>query len=744
MGLQPNTIGSHRGAGQMWDPVFSDCTGVHPLTGDRQRTVRAHDRTPLRRRALPPRFNRVFGVVLLILIGACPVRADLAAVSGKPAGGNPSALTTVAPGGDPTAVAVSLANGYPIWYGDGALRLQLCLDTRVEVVPGVFVEPCEFAPPVAGAPPSFPGNFGSEAFYWSAAAVGTYTSSTQQLGSALLVMAQEAGAANEGAIGDGSQAVFSRIRIRVDVPVAGTYRVTHPFGMFDYVVTTPGARAINQTQDLGILTAQEFLLSMTGAAPAVPNPFIPSVNAGIVNASGQTVGPFLVPAAPHGGIFNENQPVTFAGGPITVLNGARYIGLPFAPNPTDPNLPLEVNQPITGGAFLQNGIPVDRFRIELLNPPGGFTLNAAAGSQVVEFSGFQLVGKLFDDGPNLRPLKPADVAVGVPAGATLSIDVFPDGAADIDPVGAGNVHGIDLKAIAVADANGPILNAAGMPELTADLPTAAGGTVRRVASIPTGKTTFLYTPPAGNAGGLYTGADSFQFVAQDTGGLVSPPATVNLTVEDLRVPQAQFRSRTGKWRVSGTSSDAAGNAVTLRGSARARLTGQANVPPAASAAGGSATLREQGESIGFALQIDPLPTTPVTDVTVRLGTPGELGPDLFVLFFDVFDGAFTGRFEGVLTPNDLLQRPAEGIGTFTDALAAVREGRAYVSVQTGANPAGELRGQLSAPVVARVAVRPDGSWEFNGKSTASPGSLPGVSATSANGVRTSDTRVQLR
>lgn len=684
-------------------------------------------------------------IVLLALFGSgAAAHADLASVSGKPSAGVPNLLTSVAAGGNPADVAVSLANGFPIWYSDNGVRkLQLCLDTSAALAPGVTVDPCEFLPPIAGAPPSFPSNFGSEAFYWSAAVVGTYTSSTGQVGSALLIVAQEAGFANEGATADGNQAVFSRIRLRVDVPVAGTYRVTHPFGSFDYVVTTPGARAINQSQDIGLAVAQNFLTSMTGVPPVVPNPFVPSISAGIVNATGATVGPFLVPAAAHGGVFNVNIPATFVGGPVTALNGATYIGLPFAPNPAVPALPIEVNQAVLGSGFVENGQPANYFRIELLNPPGGFNLNGAGG-QIVQFTGFQLVGKVFDDRPNLRPLKPADVTVGAAAGAPLTIDVFPDGTEDVDPVGPGNAHGIDPQALAVADAGGPVLNPAGMPQLAAELPTAAGGRVQRVTSIPTGKTTFVYTPPAAVGGSPFTGTDSFQFVAQDTGGLVSPPATVTVTVEDLRVQRAEFRTRTGKWRVSGTSSDASGNAVTLRGTARAALAGAAVVPPVATAAAGTAFLREQGQSVAFTLKLDPMPPTPVTAATVCLGTAGANGPALFTLFFDVFDGTFTGRTEGTLTASDLLLQPESGISTFADAVAAIREGRTYVSVQTAGNAGGELRGQLTAPFVAQVPVRPDGSWEFIGKSTLSPGGLPGVSAASSNGVRTADTRVQLR
>lgn len=688
-------------------------------------------------------------------LSATAAQAALYAVSGLQAG-EPPALTEVLADGDPAQVAVSLANGFPLWYQDveDGLKLQLCLDTQLVVAPGVVVNPCEYEPPALGAPPSFPGNFGAEAMYWNAATFGNYVSSNGATSSALLVLALEATGANEAALNDGNQAAFTRIRLRIDLPVAGTYRVTHPSGSRDYVIATPGIRAINQTQDFGIALAQDFLVAMRNAAtpPVEPAPFIPSINAGIVNQDGATVGPFLVPLNPHGGIFDPADPETFTGGPVTV-DGVTYIGLPFAPNPTNPALPIEVFQPVTGSTFIPEGEtePANYFRIELItdalgNPPGvdgsfsGFFLNAADESQVVQFDEFLLVGKLFDDAANLEPVANDDL-VGTATGNSVNIDVAGNDFDVTEEDADINFHEINFQALAPADADGPVLNANGMPVLTATLPTAAGGTVRRVTSIPTGRTTFLYTPPLTG----FAGPDSFRYVVQDHGGLISAPATVDIIVEDLRVARADYRPRFGKWQLQGTSSDDSDNSVVLYGSPRAQLTPDQEVqtPPVTSEARGFSILRASTTAIEFLLKVDPLPVTAITAAHIHVGAAGENGPIIFSLYESAFGIPFASPRSGLLTPANLQVRPEAGISSFADALEAIRAGNAYVNVHTAAFPAGEIRGQLGQPVIGTAAVV-DGAWQFNGRSPVSPGALPSVSVESANEVRLLGVPLRLR
>jgi hypothetical protein len=666
-------------------------------------------------------------VVMIITLGS-PAGAGLTAVSGLP----DPADDEVPPLGNPAQVAISLANGFPIWYGDdGGLKLELCLDRPVTVAPGVSAIPCEVELPFSAAPPSFPVNFGAEALYWTAVTAGTFASSNGATNIALLVLTQQAGFAAEGPVADGSQAVFSRIRIRVDLPVAGTYRVTHPFGARDYAVTTPGLRAINQTQDKGGLIALDFLTSMSDGPPPVP-PLDPAISTGAVNADGATIGPFLVPGNNHGGVFDPNNAATFAGGPVT-LNGSRYIGLPFAHNPANPLLPLVLFQPIAGVGG------VNYFEITLLNPPAGFLLDAngidGTADNTVRFSNFQVMGKIFDDGPNQAPTALPDIA-GTAPGTPVLIDVV---ANDVDVPGPGNVHGIHPQAIAlVHPQTGALVIIQGTDGL-AGVPTAAGGRVRRVTNLQTGKTTFQYTPPAG-----LIGSDTFQYVVQDRGGLISQPATVSVTAENLQVDRAGLRARVGKWDVAGTTTAALANTVTLTAGPSAYLNGANEVPPAASEARGEASVRVGTDIMEFALRIDPLPVSAVTSVQIHAGVPGENGPILFFLHRVQVNGAFTGSLTGVLQSRDLLPRPERGISTFAAAVDAIARGEAYVNVLTVGRPAGETRGPFVRPLIGAAPVQPDGNWRFQGKSRVSPGLLPVINAESANGVRILGIPLKLR
>ncbi len=84
-------------------------------------------------------------------------------------------------------------------------------------------------------------------------------------GSALLVMALEGAFANGDVIA-GDQAVFGRIRVRVDNLVAGaSYQITTPYGIFNEIATNSGTRGINMTVDVGIDTPGVFTAALGSA-----------------------------------------------------------------------------------------------------------------------------------------------------------------------------------------------------------------------------------------------------------------------------------------------------------------------------------------------------------------------------------------------------------------------------------------------------------------------------------------------
>lgn len=663
--------------------------------------------------------NNLLPALLLMGVLVLPAAAALDSVSGIPAAGNPNQLTEIAANGDPAQVAVNLANGYPIWYQDtDGLKLELCLEQQVQRVGGGTFFPCLTAAPFTGAPISFPVNFGPEAFYWVVTAVESFTSTTGT-GNALLVVGQEATQVG-GLPFDGQQLVFARTRLRINVPVAGTYRVTHPFGTRDYVVTDLAvARAINQTQDIGAAVALDFLASLSDAPvpPAPPAPTPPSTNAGIVNLDGRSLGPFLEPN-PAARIFD--------------VNGNQYLA-----NPGTEAAPLTV--PIQPGPT-----GIDYFEVTLLDPPAGFSLDATGVDGTVDntvrIDTFQVSGKVFNDGPNIAPVANADIIATTP-GVPVLIDVA---ANDVDAVAIdlndpfnpsnpanANVHGLGLNPQAIAIVDGLQLVRIG------PVTTPSGATVRRVSDIATGRSFLLYTPQG-------VGEESFNYVIQDKGGLLSVPATVTVTVEDIAIDRAEFRPRTGKWHISGSSSDVTANTVTLHGGPRATLTGAGEVPPVTTAAAGKVALRVTESSIEFSLQVDPLPDSAVTAAHIHAGAAGVNGPIIFTLYDSATQGAFSGTKAGTLTASNLVQQPASGITSFTDAVNAILGGSAYVNVHSATNAGGEIRGQLARPVIGSAPVAGDGSWEFRGKSTTSPGELRSVSATSANGIRVLGMPLRLR
>ena len=201
------------------------------------------------------------------------------------------------------------ANGFfAAWYQDTHGRaLDLCLSKALSTrVPGSFM--CNLLPTPGvfdeTRPIVFPGNFPDEAFWFTGDAAITDPATGVDL---IYVSALEA-AFSGGAPAAGDQISFARIRIRVTVPAAGTYTVTHPYGVEVFDVDAPGTRAINLTRDIGIGAPGDF----TGALKGDIGPFLRSLN-----------GPY-VETDPATGL-----PATFIGDP-NILE--EVTGSPFGTN----------------------------------------------------------------------------------------------------------------------------------------------------------------------------------------------------------------------------------------------------------------------------------------------------------------------------------------------------------------------------------------------------------------------------
>jgi len=649
--------------------------------------------------------SRLIWSLLLVVLLSLPTAAS-------------SALTAVSTdaGG---ATLLNLANGFPLWYDDGINKLELCQEQVViSQADGVTpFRPCLTAEPVLTRPISFPTNFGAEAFYYLLESADTFTDSNGTLGSVLLVMGLEAGFTT-GLIFDGFQTVFNRVRIRVSTPVAGTYRVTHPLGTIDYVVPVGGAgvRGINQTQDIGdFIVPVDFSVALADGLPPGPGePVDPAINGaqGFINTTGASITNFLGPAGTP---------------PLVDTNGNMYlaeVGLEL--NPV-----LNLVEPGVGG--------VDFFSVELLDPAPGYFLNAAAGTQSVILNTFAMSGKIFNEGNNIAPVALPDVAATSPGNGVL-IDVQPNDSdvSDLDPAnptsgGALNVHGLNNQAVGIV-AGPDIL-------LTETHTTANGATVRRITDVPTGKALLLYTPPS-----TFAGEDSFEYVIQDTGGLLSAPTTVSVTVEDLQVARAEFRPKIGKWNIAGTSSDSTANTISATSGPKSFLNGGNIVPtPVASAAEASIALRVNSDNMAYQAELTTLPASEITEINLHIGDPASNGPIIFSLYNSLFDPAISGPLSGDLTPSNLIIQPADGVATFSDAVAAVLANNTYVSVLTTDNPAGEIRGQLQSSAIGSATVQPDGSWSIQGRAMTLPaGVLPSINLSSSNNIFRPGIPVRLR
>ncbi|MHC8367435.1 hypothetical protein ACYZT9_16650 [Pseudomonas sp. ZT5P21] len=206
------------------------------------------------------------------------------------------------------------ANGsFAAWYQDTHGRtLDLCLSkavsSRVPSAPGAPTYMCNLLPTPGvfddAQPVVFPSNFPDEAFWFT----GDGTIVDAARGIDLTYVSAVEAAFSGGDPLEGDQISFARIRIRVDVPTAGTYVITHPYGVDVFNVDTPGRRAINMTRDIGIGLPKTY----DGALKGDIGPFLRAVNGPytetnpVTGAAEQFVGDPNLTEAFTGSPFNTN------------------------------------------------------------------------------------------------------------------------------------------------------------------------------------------------------------------------------------------------------------------------------------------------------------------------------------------------------------------------------------------------------------------------------------------------------
>lgn len=262
-------------------------------------------------------------------------------------------------------------HGFPSFYEANGLQLEPCLPPPA----GYAVELsslCIFDPPQGP-----PLEVGSEIFWWMAEASAPLLPGVTA-GKALLVLALE-GAFSEEVPVDGQQMSFGRVRVVADVPVAGTYRVIHPYGeiTFENVTVEDG---IQYTADLGSINALDPAKGFEGALTSSIGPFLtwpdylaePSLRR--VNAQGRTEQYVGDPAVPHvvtGGTNGNRFRIEGPGGIstettlFTVMGKVHDPSIPRTPHvfPPAPIPTLQAVGPVNRG--VEGGIAD-----EVLQPDG--------------------------------------------------------------------------------------------------------------------------------------------------------------------------------------------------------------------------------------------------------------------------------------------------------------------------------------------------------------------------------------
>jgi Big-like domain-containing protein len=226
---------------------------------------------------------------------------------------------------DPTLVL-------PTWYRDfNGLALSMCLSTTPSPNPGAGLKPMCF--PLNPDPAGFPGNVGPEIFY-------NNLTTTVQKGNPNFSMkylaALEASYLPVGFPAHGTESVFARIRITINTPTPGVYKVTHPYGVevFNVGPFDVGPRAVFFTADVPVGVPLNFEAALQGrVGPFLQWDFVdPGFTLSVKNAAGATETFVADPNLNHtytGSPFGTNF-VRVDGPPGSNISG---IGDDFIQNP---------------------------------------------------------------------------------------------------------------------------------------------------------------------------------------------------------------------------------------------------------------------------------------------------------------------------------------------------------------------------------------------------------------------------
>jgi len=255
--------------------------------------------------------------------------------------------------------------GFPRWYRDSSdVLLELGIDPADPNLPAVGELP------TPGAPLSFPDNFPDEAFYFLAEA-RLATGGTPVAGRARVILALEAAFGGDGSPKAKMQAVFGRIRFRIDRAIPNeTYVFTHPYGQSGELQADDRGRVF-ETEDIS-LSPGDFEAAL-----------------------GSQIGPFLRwdVDAPQGYLGDGRTPHKIIGSPLpqpqnyVIIEGPAIGSLDVDGGPTRaPGEPANRNKVYTDLFVVQGrvarvtGVRIDRATYH--RPAAGpMTLDVLAGAE---------------------------------------------------------------------------------------------------------------------------------------------------------------------------------------------------------------------------------------------------------------------------------------------------------------------------------------------------------------------------
>ena len=125
----------------------------------------------------------------------------------------------------------------------------------------------------------------------------------------------------------------------------------------------------------------------------------------------------------------------------------------------------------------------------------------------------------------------------------------------------------------------------------------------------------------------------------------------------------------------------------------ANLSGLNEVPSHVSPGSGLATISydDVAATISYEVIFSGL-VSPALAAHIHLGPAGVNGPVLFP--FPSVPSVTSGSFSGAFSIADLIPKPALGVETIAQAIAAGLNGQLYVNIHNATFPGGEIRGQL--------------------------------------------------